>query len=86
MNTLNHYLVLIFRIAFLAICIFCIPFTGAAQLSGNYTIDPAGAAFDPVGTPYPNFKSFAEAVDTLRVGSSDWIKCCSCWIYCVVSG
>ena len=53
-----------FRITFLIICVCFIPFNGAAQLSGTYTIDPAGAAFDTLATP-PNFKSFTEAVDSL---------------------
>ncbi|KPK84294.1 MAG: hypothetical protein AMS27_10390 [Bacteroides sp. SM23_62_1] len=47
-----------FNIIYLIVCMFFIPLTCTAQLSGTYTIDPVGGDF-------PNFVSFQAAVDSL---------------------
>jgi hypothetical protein len=47
------------RVIVFVFCLFFIPVANA-QLSGSYTINPAGGGF-------PNFKSFSEAIDALEL-------------------
>jgi hypothetical protein len=60
------------RIALTAVLVTFFSFQSLAQLSGAYTIDPAGDPFNPPASM--NFKTFQEAVDSLiSQGVGGWV-------------